>query len=144
MHRLTHLLALAATACLPALAAAQTPGCLEIELRNVQPARGSLMVAAYADEAGFAAKAPVASLQVRAGDAATQRVVLCGVASSTVALMAYQDVNGNGKLDQNLFGIPSEPWGASGTPAAAQAPTWTRTNVAVDAGTAPIVVRLSS
>ncbi len=25
----------------------------------------------------------------------------------------YQDLNGNGKLDTNLFGVPKEPWGTS-------------------------------
>ena len=142
MQRLVSALSLAVAAALPALAFAE-PDCVDVEVRNVQPGRGSLMVAAYIDEAGFAARSAVVSVQVRAGDAPTQRVTVCGVGSASLALMAFQDLNGNGRLDTNPFGIPSEPWGASGTPAAMQAPTWQRTNVAVEAGT-PVVVKLSS
>ena len=34
-----------------------------------------------------------------------------GVPSGTYALRAWQDVNGNGKLDTDAFGRPKEPWG---------------------------------
>ena len=27
--------------------------------------------------------------------------------------MVFHDLNSNGKLDSNLFGIPKEPWGGS-------------------------------
>ena len=33
----------------------------------------------------------------------------CGI----YAISSYHDVNGNGKLDSNLFGIPNEPYGFS-------------------------------
>jgi len=29
------------------------------------------------------------------------------------AVMAFHDLNGNSKLDTNIFGFPKEPWGGS-------------------------------
>lgn len=122
-------------------AQAQTPasGCARIEVQNVRPEQGMLMIAAYADAATFN-KSPVVALQMRAG-AATMSFPLCGLSGATVALMLFQDLNGNGKLDANVLGIPSEPWGASGQPAAMSPPTWSTTSVPLDSTT--IVVKLS-
>ncbi len=58
-----------------------------------------------------------------------------------MALTLYQDLNGNGKLDANAMGVPSEPWGASGKPVAMTAPTWDSTVVPLDGTT--VVVKLS-
>ncbi|NUZ04295.1 DUF2141 domain-containing protein [Piscinibacter koreensis] len=113
--------------------------CAQVEVRNVRPQQGTLMIAAYADAASFDKK-PAASLALPAGDA-TQTFPLCGLTGAEVALTLYQDLNGNGKLDRSLFGMPSEPWGASGKPAAMSAPTWDTTHVPLDAS--PIVVNLS-
>ncbi len=114
-------------------------GCVQVEVQNVRPEQGMLMIAAYADAGSFN-KAPVVATQMRAG-AATMSFPLCGLAGGSVALTLFQDLNGNGKLDANAFGIPSEPWGASGKPAAMAAPTWDSTSVPLDGTT--IVVKLS-
>ena len=121
----------------PALA--QSAGCAQIEVQNVRPEQGMLMVAAYADAASYN-KEPVAALQMKA-QGATMALTLCGLSGNAVALRLFQDLNGNGKLDANLFGIPSEPWGASGKPPAMSAPTWDTTSVPLDGST--IVVKLS-
>ena len=121
-------------------AAPVTAGCIEVEVRNVRPEQGALMVAVY-DAAATFNKAPAVATQMRAGPEATMRFPLCGLAATAVALTLYQDLNGNGKLDSNAFGIPTEPWGASGRPAAMSAPTWETTAVQVDGS--PIVVTLS-
>ncbi len=123
----------------PAPARAQTPACATVEVQNVRPEQGMVMIAAYADAASFN-KTPVVATQMKAG-AATMTFPLCGLAGTTVALTLFQDLNGNGKLDANVFGIPSEPWGASGKPAAMSAPTWETSSVPLDGTT--IVVKLS-
>jgi uncharacterized protein (DUF2141 family) len=114
-------------------------GCVQIEIQNVRAEQGMLMIAAYGDAASFN-KAPLVATQMRAG-AATMSFPLCGVSGTAVALTLFQDLNGNGKLDANAFGVPSEPWGASGQVAAMTAPTWDSSAVPLD-GKA-IVVRLS-
>jgi uncharacterized protein (DUF2141 family) len=133
-------LAIVATSAHAQAPAAPAPGCIQVEVQNVRPEQGTLMVAAYDDAAAFASKAPAAATQLRAGTA-TMRFSLCGLAGTTVALTLYQDLNGNGKLDSNAFGMPTEPWGASGRPAAMTAPTWESTAVPVDGTT--VVVPLS-
>ena len=120
-------------------AAAPAAGCVQVEVQNVRAEQGMLMIAAYGDTASFN-KAPLIATQMRAGTA-TMTFPLCGVAGPMVALTMYQDLNGNGKLDANAFGIPREPWGASGKPAPMAAPTWDTTAVLVDGTT--IVVKLS-
>ena len=70
----------------------------------------------------------------------TMQLQVCGLAGSTVALTLFQDLNSNCKLDANPFGVPIEPWGASGT-AAAMGPSWDSAQVPLDGST--IVVRLS-
>jgi uncharacterized protein (DUF2141 family) len=121
--------------CAPAHAAT----CANVEVQNVRPEQGMLMIVAYGDAESYN-KTPMAAVQLRAG-AATMRFPLCGLDGSTVALKLFQDLNSNGKLDSNVLGVPSEPWGASGTPAAMAAPTWATTAVPLDGTT--IVVKLS-
>lgn len=141
-HSLTLATALGAAlaaATLLAPGAAHAAGCAQVEVRNVRPQQGTLMIAAYIDAASFN-KAPAASMAMPASEA-TLSFPLCGLNGEQVALTLYQDINDNQKLDRNLFGVPSEPWGASGTPAPMTAPTWDTTHVAIEPG--PIVVNLS-
>jgi uncharacterized protein (DUF2141 family) len=120
---------------------AQTSACVEIEVHQVRPRQGFLMLAAYGDAASFNKK-PLLSLRLPADDVVT-RVQLCGLPAdgSDVAITMYQDLDGNGQMGQNLLGIPTEPWGSSGTPGTF-GPTWPTAKVARD-GKA-IVVKLSS
>ena len=131
----------ALSAAMLSAAPARAQSCAQVEVQNVRPGQGMLMVAAYADTAAFTSKTPVAAVQMKAGPAATMTFPLCGLSGSTVSLTLFQDLNGNGKLDTNPFGLPTEPWGASGKPAAMSAPTWDTTSVPLDGTT--IVVKLS-
>lgn len=142
-HRLSSVATVTFAAVLSALVMvvhpAQAQTCANVEVQNVRPDQGMLMIAAYADAASFN-KAPVTALQMRPS-AAAMTFALCGLAGGSVALTLYQDLNGNGKLDSNAFGIPTEPWGASGKPVAMSAPTWETTWVPLDGSS--IVVKLS-
>lgn len=120
-------------------AAAQGAGCATVEVQNVRPAKGHLMVAAFASAEDFGRK-PLATQRLPAGEA-TMRFTLCGLAGSVVALTLYQDLDSDGKMARNLLGIPSEPWGSSGT-AGATGPSWDGARVPLDGST--IVVKLSS
>jgi uncharacterized protein (DUF2141 family) len=126
---------------LSALVMAATPAqagpCATLEVRNVRAGQGPLMIAAYPDAASFN-KQPIVATQMKAG-AETMTFPLCGFTGDTAAFTLYQDLNGNGKLDRNVMGIPTEPWGASGKPAAMSAPTWETTAVPLD-GTTIVVV----
>jgi uncharacterized protein (DUF2141 family) len=136
-HTLMSLIAAAAVC--PPLAQAQTAGCAEVEVHNVRPQQGHLMLAAYLDADSFNKK-PVASLRMPAGGA-VMRFQVCGLSGDAVALTLYQDLDSDNKMGRNLLGIPTEPWGASGTPGA-MGPTWASGRVPLD-GKA-IVVKMSS
>lgn len=142
-HRHSFAAAVACAAVVSALALSATPAraasCVNLEVRDVHPGQGTLMIAAYADAATFN-KTPVVATQMKAG-AETMTFPLCGFSGDTAAFTLYQDLNGNGKLDRNVLGVPSEPWGASGRPAAMAPPTWETTAVPLDAAT--VVIRLS-
>jgi uncharacterized protein (DUF2141 family) len=118
---------------------ARAATCVTLEVQNVRPEQGMLMIAAYADAASFN-KTPIVATQTKPG-AETMTFPLCGLSGDTAAFTLYQDLNGNGQLDRNVLGMPSEPWGASGKPAAMSAPTWETTAVPLDGTT--IVVKLS-
>ena len=141
LSTLGRLLALAATTTAIAAHAAE-PACIQVEVQNLRPQEGTLMIAAYTDPADYKARKSSTSLQVRAGASTTQTVQLCGLSGEMVALSMYQDLNGNGKLDTSVLGMPTEPWGASGKPPAMSAPTWETTQVPLAAGST-IVVKLS-
>lgn len=122
-------------------ATAATPGCAEVEVHQVRPKQGFLMLAAYSDAENFNRK-PLVSLRLPAGDAVT-RLQLCGLPADgpAVAITMYQDLDGDGQMGKNLIGVPTEPWGSSGSPGAF-GPTWATARVPLDGK--PIVVRLSS
>jgi uncharacterized protein (DUF2141 family) len=119
-------------------AAAQAQLCVNVEVQNVRPQQGHLMLAAYSDAESFGKK-PAQSLRVPAGDV-TMTVQVCGLTGSSVAFTLFQDLDSDGKMGKNAVGIPTEPWGSSGTPGMF-GPSWETGKVALDGK--PIVVRMS-
>jgi uncharacterized protein (DUF2141 family) len=119
-------------------AAGAAEGCASVEVQNVRPQQGFLMVSAFLDEASFGRK-PVAALRLAAGEA-TMRFEVCGLSGPQVALMLYQDLDSDGKMGANLLGLPTEPWGASGSPGM-MGPKWDTSRMPLDGQ--PLVVRMS-
>jgi uncharacterized protein (DUF2141 family) len=117
---------------------AQAQDCATVEVRNVRASQGSLMVAAYADADSYGKK-PVTSLRLPAGES-VMTFQICGLSGKDVALMLFQDLDNDGKMARNALGMPTEPWGSSGTPGMF-GPTWETGRVARD--TAAIVVNMS-
>ncbi len=67
-------------------------------------------------------------------------VQVCGLTGSNVAFTLFQDLDSDGKMGKNALGMPTEPWGSSGTPGMF-GPSWETGKVALDGK--PIVVRMS-
>ncbi|WP_395700464.1 DUF2141 domain-containing protein [Aquabacterium sp.] len=120
---------------------AQAQACIPVEVQNVRAGEGRLMIAGYDSAEAYAARQVSIAVQLRA-EGETMSLQVCGLRGPVVALSAFQDLNGNGKLDTNAMGIPAEPWGASGKPPAFSAPTWDTTQVTLEAGK-PVVVKLA-
>jgi uncharacterized protein (DUF2141 family) len=73
----------------------------------------TLYVALHASAAGFPGSDSQAIRRsvVASGDTAV--LPFAGIPAGEYAVSVYADMNGNGELDSNLFGIPQEPVGMS-------------------------------
>jgi uncharacterized protein (DUF2141 family) len=80
---------------------------LVIHVDNVKSATGDVMVALY-DNAGAFLKQPVRVEKARADKAGTT-LVFHDVAPGDYGFSIFHDANGNGRMDRNLLGIPTEP-----------------------------------
>ncbi len=78
---------------------------------------GKVYVAAYASQAGFKNKDFVANAIVTLDEASDRTELDLRVPESgRYVIAAFQDLNGNGELDRNFFGVPTEPYGFSKLP----------------------------
>lgn len=89
------------------------------------PATGTVVLELYDSEESFAdLRAPIRSERFDLSHGPLLR--LDQVPSKEVALVVYFDENGNGRLDRNFIGIPSEPLGFSNQYAPKGPPTYER------------------
>ncbi|MDP1614131.1 MAG: DUF2141 domain-containing protein [Sulfuritalea sp.] len=84
---------------------------LSIEITGHQPSRGKLRVALFGDSASFLATPLKTAESSAAADPAL--LVFRDLPAGMYALSAYQDDNGNNKLDRGTFNIPVERHGFS-------------------------------
>lgn len=95
------------------LASPAVAGDLTVTIGGLPSDAGAVRAALYADEASFKAQSePVAAIILKPHDKVA-RFMVAGLPAGRYALATFQDVNGNGKLDTNLVGAPTEPWGFS-------------------------------
>lgn len=93
---------------------------LTVTVEGIDPARGTLMLGLF-DRADLFARAPdtqdqaVVGLRVGRGGERVS-VTLNGLPPGRYAAAAFQDGNGNGRLDTNLLGLPTESYGFSAPP----------------------------
>jgi uncharacterized protein (DUF2141 family) len=81
---------------------------LHIQILNVEKDRGKIIVEIYKDKSDWL-KSPFQKTTL-ATDEISKKASL-KVPYGKYAVSIYQDVNENGKLDQNFLGIPKEPVG---------------------------------
>lgn len=94
--------------------AAASAGDVLVEVGNVSAATGEIRVALCPRESFLTTDCPrTAHVPAAAG---TTRVLFHDVAPGTYAVQVFQDLNGNGTLDRNILGIPTEPIGFSNDP----------------------------
>jgi uncharacterized protein (DUF2141 family) len=126
------LAALAAPA--PAQSAPAAPARLALTF-DVGAGTGSVMVALFDSEAAYAGGAPVrrARLDVAAGE----RTATFELPAGTYAAKAFHDVDGNGQLTVNPFGLPVEPFAFSNNARGNMGPApWDRARFTVSGDTA--------
>jgi len=83
---------------------------LRVVVKNVQVGKGSVFVAVYNDEKNFLKKAFV---EKELASSNSQLECFFDLSKGEYAVVVYQDINDNKKLDLGLFSIPKEPTGFS-------------------------------
>lgn len=103
-----------ATLALLAAAPAAPASVLEVTVQQLLPQRGELLLVLFDRAEGWpdkpAARLPSRRVKV---EGETMTLKLEGLAPGRWAVMVLQDLNGNGRVDTNLVGLPKEPYGVS-------------------------------
>jgi uncharacterized protein (DUF2141 family) len=89
-------------------------GGVSVVVENAIDGRGDIRVAIFNSKASFPATALRGQASPASAGGAT--VTFTNLAPGEYAVSAFQDVNGNGRLDRNSFGMPTEPYGFSRNP----------------------------
>ena len=97
--------------CLGATAAAA--GDLTVEVSGITPDRGKVYIAVYDTPDAFPISGRQRVRQVLEVQDRHLTVHFKDLPPGQYAAAAFQDLNGNGKLDKNFLGIPKEPYGFS-------------------------------
>ena len=83
-----------------------------VTFTGIQTPTGAIMAGVYNSEGTFSGGAPVQGvrLDVTGGEVST---VISGLKPGRYAIKAYHDVDGDGRMGTNPFGMPTEPYAAS-------------------------------
>lgn len=85
---------------------------LTIHLPEPESAEGFYMIGIYTESDDFPEE-PSVTKMINAGNEFTNLIKFDNLKKGTYAASVYHDLNGNGKLDRNLLGIPKEPFAFS-------------------------------
>ena len=93
------------------------PNVIDLKVRDVRSADGTITVDLYDDVPEFFLKGKRKVSRVRApARTGTVRICLAVPQPGVYALAVYHDENANRKFDKNFIGIPTEPFGVSNNP----------------------------
>jgi len=87
---------------------------LTLNVKTKSPA-GTVRAAVFDSQKAFDADKMTAT-SVANAKAGTSKLTIKNLKPGTYGIALFQDVNGNEKLDTNLLGVPSEPFGFSNNP----------------------------
>lgn len=106
-------LALAAAALIvPAAHAQDASADLTLTFPALASKSGKVMIAVYDSAQGWSSGKPARIAQANPADAEPAAKIVA-LAPGTYAVRAFQDVDGDGKMGMNPFGMPVEPYGFS-------------------------------
>lgn len=136
--------AVARAACiaLPAMLAAcpAQAASVEVVVDGIEPAPGTVYVALCQGGLSGAACRPG---QDAPAAGRSRRFVVADVTAGGWAVAAYQDINGNGRLDRTGLGLPTEPYGFSGGAGRRARPGFADARIAVSEPATAVRVRLA-
>lgn len=86
---------------------------LTVHIDNVPEGGGALMIQVLDSEAAFRDEVPPVASLILPASAPEVMFSTTALPAGSYALRVMHDRNGNEKLDSNLVGMPTEPWGFS-------------------------------
>lgn len=104
-------------------------GSLALNIQNLETAGGEVHIALFGSEADFMeTEKRIVGLVVPVKSREPLQVTLGNFPFGSYAVAIFHDLNGNGELDKNSFGIPAEPYAFSNNPRVKwRAPTFRET-----------------
>ncbi len=121
----------------PALA-----GTLEVTVENVKSTAGQMRIAVYNSAESYQKK-PFWMAQIPVTSPVT-RFTIPDLAAGQYAVTLFQDRNEDGKVDANLFGVPTEPCGFSNNPRNLMGPaSWEQTRIDYNGAAMTLAIRLT-
>jgi uncharacterized protein (DUF2141 family) len=85
---------------------------LQVRISNADPAVGRVYFALFDSESGYQNRAARGTAVSREGEPQPS-AAFADLAPGQYVVTVFQDVNGNRRLDTNLLGVPTEPYGFS-------------------------------
>jgi len=104
--------ALAALILLASPALAEETTSLRVTIDGIKAETGTINLGVF-DEAGYNGEGGAVNGAMITVDAGTVTTTIEGLAPGTYGIKVYQDVNDNGQMDTNPFGMPTEPYAFS-------------------------------
>ncbi len=106
-HRLIHTLTAVFLTAVPWVATADS---LTLTIPNVESSEGRIMVQLLASEAQFRGESPAYGAVQQSVTTGEYRLTFGSLPAGTYALRVMHDMDGDGKLNSNIVGMPTEPW----------------------------------
>ena len=107
---------------------------LVIQLNDIEFLRGEIRIALYHSEEAYTERGEATGLIVPV-DGESLEVSLEKLEPGKVLVLLFHDIDGNGKLDTNFLGIPTEPYASStGKRGHFGPPSWNNGLVALETG----------
>ncbi len=86
----------------------------DVTVSSVKVGKGTVYCALHVTAEGYPGPSPIIGGTAQADPhSADVKCLYTGLPAGTYALSSFQDENSNGKLDTNVFGAPTEGYGAS-------------------------------
>lgn len=82
---------------------------VRVTVTNIPGVKGNLLVGLFDSASSFTGRPMAVSPKVRVTSTGPHTVEIPNVKPGTYAISVIQDLNGNGKLDKSVVGMPKEP-----------------------------------
>jgi uncharacterized protein (DUF2141 family) len=130
---------------LPAITAAYAAGAparLNIAFTGIEAAKGAIMMGVYDSEAAYNEGKSMSGARVIV-DKAEAVALIEGLPAGRYAIKAFHDLDGDGRMSSNPFGMPTEPFAFSNNAKGAMGPaTWADAAFDVKPGTTSISITI--